>query len=98
MLSTASISRWLEAPLTQNSEELIADEAPKPFILMCRIKTPHHREDTRMTTMWCAELPQGYKKTVAILYDTGSTFHTSTLLRPRARLPEGFVMWDAFNA
>ena len=54
MLSTASISRWLKASLTQNSEELIADEAPGSFILICRIATPHHREDTRMAAMWCA--------------------------------------------
>ena len=56
MPSTASISRWLKASLTQNSEELIADEAPELFILICRIETPHHhhREDTRMAAMWCA--------------------------------------------
>ena len=64
MPSTASISRWLKASLTQNSEELIADEAPEPFILICRIETPHHREDTRIAAMWCAELRQGYKKSV----------------------------------
>ena len=52
--STASISRWLKASLTQNSEELIPDEAPGSFILICRIETPHHREDTRMAAMWCA--------------------------------------------
>ena len=39
MLSPASISRWLKASLTQNSKELIADEAPEPFILICRIET-----------------------------------------------------------
>ena len=56
MPSTASISRWLKASLTQNSEELIADEAPKPFILICRVETSHHREDTRMAAMLCTEL------------------------------------------
>ena len=71
MPSMASISRWLKTSLTQNSEELIAGEAPEPFILICRIETPHHREDTRMAAIWCAELPQGYKKTSAILHDTG---------------------------
>ena len=64
MPSTASISRWFKTSLTQNSEELTADEAPEPFILICRIKTPHYREDRRMAAMWCAELPQGYKKPV----------------------------------
>ena len=54
MPSTASISRWLRASLTQNSEKLIADEALEPFILICRIETPHHRENTRMAAMWCA--------------------------------------------
>ena len=39
MPSTASISRWLKTSLTQNSEELIANEALKPFILICRIET-----------------------------------------------------------
>ena len=34
---TASISRWLKTSLTQNSEELIADEAPEPFTLICHI-------------------------------------------------------------
>ena len=38
MPSTASISRWLRASLTQNSEKLIADEALEPFILICRIE------------------------------------------------------------
>ena len=52
MPSTASISRWLKASLTQNSEELTADEASDPFILICRIETPYHREDTRMAAMW----------------------------------------------
>ena len=56
MPSTASISCWLKASLTQNSEELIPAEAPEPFTLICRIETPHHREDTRMAAMWCAEL------------------------------------------
>ena len=39
MPSTASVSRWLKASLTQNSEELIANEALEPFILICRIAT-----------------------------------------------------------
>ena len=39
MPSTASISRWLKTSLTQNSEELIANEALEPFILICRIET-----------------------------------------------------------
>ena len=42
----------------------MADEAPEPFILIYRIETLHHREDTRMAAMWCAELRQGYKKPV----------------------------------
>ena len=78
MPSTASISRWLKASLTQNIEELIPDEASEPFILICRIETPHHREGTRMAAIWHAELRQGYKKIGAILHNTGSTFHTST--------------------
>ena len=49
---------------------MIADEAPEPFILICRIEALHHREDTRMAAMRCAELRQGYKKTGAILHDT----------------------------
>ena len=96
MPSTASISRWLKASLTQNSEELILDEAPEPSILICRIETPHCLKDTRMAAMWCAELRQGYKKPLRF-YDTGSTFHASTFLRPRASLLEGFVMWNAFQ-
>ena len=56
MPSTASIFRWLKAFLTQNSEELIADEAPEPFILICRVETSHHREDTRMAAMLCTAL------------------------------------------
>ena len=59
MPSTASISRWIKASLTQKNEELIADEAPEPFILICRIETTHHREDTRIAVMLCAELRQG---------------------------------------
>ena len=90
MPSTASISRWL----TQNSEELITDEAPKLFILICRIETPLHREDTRMAAMRCAELRQGYKKPVRFYTTLVILF---TLLRPRALLPEGFVMCDAFQ-
>ena len=58
---------------------MIADEAPEPFILICRIETPHHLEEPRMAAMWCAELRQGYKKTGATLYDTGSAFRASTL-------------------
>ena len=69
MPSMASISRWLKTFLMQNSEEMIADEAPEPFILICRIETPHHREEPRMAAMWCAELRQGYKKPVQ-LYTT----------------------------
>ena len=51
MPSTASISRWLKASLTQNSEEPIPDETPEPFILICRIETLYHREDTRTAAM-----------------------------------------------
>ena len=72
MPSTASISCWLKASLTQNSEELIADEAPEPFILICRIETPHHREDTRMAAMWCAELRRGSKYGTKLLAATKS--------------------------
>ena len=89
MPSTASISRWLKASLTQNIEELIPDEASEPFILICRIETPLHRKDTRMAAMRCAELRQGYKKPVRFYTTLVILF---TLLRPRARLPEGFVM------
>ena len=48
---TASISRWLKTSLTQNSEELIADEAPEPFTLICHIEALHDREDTRTAAM-----------------------------------------------
>ena len=63
---------------------MIADEAPKPFILICRIETLHHREEPRMAAMWCAELRQGYKKPVR--------FYTTPV-----SLLEGFIMWDAFQ-
>ena len=59
MHSTVSISRWLKASLAQNSGGLITDEAPEPFILTCCIETPHHRGDTKMAAIWCAELRQG---------------------------------------
>ena len=94
MLSTASISRWLKASLTQSSEELIPDEVPESFILILSYKNTHHREDTRMVAMWCAELRQGYKKTVRF-YTTPVLFFT--LLRPQAPLLEGFVMWNTFQ-
>ena len=81
MPATASVSRWLKASLTQNSEELIADEAPEPFILICLIETPHRREYTRMAAMWCAELRQEYKKPVRFYTASVQLF---TLLRPRA--------------
>ena len=92
--SPASISHWLKASLTQNSEELILDEAPELFILICRIETPHHREDTKMAAMWCAELRQKYKKPVRFYTTPVRLF---MLLRPRGRLPEGFAIWDAFQ-
>ena len=60
MPSTASISRWFEASLTQNSEELIADEAPEPFILICRIETPHHLR----TKEWLRCDAQNYRKDI----------------------------------
>ena len=94
MPSTASISRWLKASLTQNIEELIPDEASEPFILICRIETPHHHEDTKMAAIWHAELRQGYKKSVRFYTTLVRLF---TFPRPRVRLPEGFVMWDAFQ-
>ena len=72
MPSTASISCWLKASLTQNSEELIPAEAPEPFTLICRIETPHHREDTRMAAMWCAELRRGSKYGTKLLAATKS--------------------------
>ena len=78
MPSTASISRRLKASLTQNSEELIADEAPEPFTLICRIEALRRLEGTRMAAMWCAELRQGYKKPVRFYTTSVQLF---TLLR-----------------
>ena len=47
-----------------------------------------------MAAMWCAELRQGYKKPVRFYTAMVILF---TLLRSRARLPQGFVMRDAFQ-
>ena len=78
MPSTASISRWLKTSLTQNSEELIADEVPEPFILICRIETPHHRGTQKWLQCGAQNYGKDIKKTGAILHDTGSTFYAST--------------------
>ena len=78
MPSTASISRRLKASVMQNSEELIADEAPEPLTLICRIEAPRRFEGTRMAAMWCAELRQGYKKPVRFYTTSVQLF---TLLR-----------------
>ena len=58
------------------------------------METPRRREDIRMAAMWRAKLRQGYKKPVR-LYTT--SVRLFTLIRPRAYLQEGFVMWDAFQ-
>ena len=110
MPSTASISRWLKTSLTQNSEELIADEVPEPFILICRIETPHHRGTQKWLQCGAQNYGKDIKKPVrfyttpvrlfTLLRFYASTllrFYASTLLRPRARLPQGFVIWDAFQ-
>ena len=57
---TVSISCWLKASLTQNSEEVIADKAPEPFTLICRIETPHHRG----TQEWLQCGAQNYGKDI----------------------------------
>ena len=94
MPSTASISRWLKTSLTQNSEELIADEVSEPFILICRIETPHHRGTQKWLQCGAQNYGKDIKKPVRFYTTPVRLF---TLLRPRARLPQGFVIWDAFQ-
>ena len=84
MSLTVSISCWLKASLTQNSEEVILDKAPEPFTLICRIETPHHRG----TQEWLQCGAQNYGKDIKKLV----RFYTTPV-----SLLEGFIMWDAFG-